>query len=256
MARNNCAPGVKKVGGTCLPVPAAPGCTTDLCTAKRTGRRDLLRRLRPEKPASWLKNPKTWLDTNNIDAVMRQYERAYPHFKYVATLPVDAFETKNGRCISEHCGMTAAALAAAGKKVVGMVFNLDRHDQSGSHWVMAAMNMRRPGKPELYFYDSFGKAPPKPIKRALGGLLKPLSARAKAHATAHSVYNRRAHQRDSSSCGLYAMLSLEHVLKGGDFAEFCESDISDEHAVAARDTLFSGPPVGTKKTGFFAALFS
>lgn len=257
MPRNNCAPGVTKVGGTCLPVPRAPGCKDDLCTAKTLRRRDLLQRLRPEKPATWLKDPKTWLDTNDIDAVMRQYERAYPHFKYVATLPVDAFEKKGGRCVSAHCGLSARELAAAGKKVVGMILNLDRHDQSGSHWVMAAMNMRRPGRPELYYYDSFGKAPPKLIKAQLERLISQLSPRAKAHAVAHSVRNRRAHQRGNHQCGMFALMALEHVLKGGDFERFCAADVDDDDAAADRDRLYSGPPTSARKaTGFFGGLFS
>ena len=95
---NNCAPGVKKdSNGSCLPKGLARsvgGCRGDLCVAKKLGDERLLARLRPEKPAKWLTKPDTWLDTNNINAVMRQYERAYPRFKYIGTLPMDAYEAK------------------------------------------------------------------------------------------------------------------------------------------------------------------
>jgi hypothetical protein len=257
MSGNRCAPGVKKSAqGSCLPVKPAPGCKTDLCTAKKSGRRDLLDRLRPEKPASWAKNPKTWLDTNNIDAVMLQYERAYPHFKYLSTLPIDAFEkTKDGACVSRFCGLSLASLKAEGKTIVGMVMNLDRHDQSGSHWVMAALDLRKKSRPAVYYYDSFGKPPPKLMKAQFVRFLAQLRGGAKEHALAHSFYNTRAHQRGNSECGLHSLVSLEHVLKGGDFVEYCQSDVSDADAFAARDRLFSGPPPKPQKAGFFARLF-
>lgn len=257
MSRNRCAPGVKKsAAGSCLPVKPAPGCATDLCTAKKSGRKDLLDRLRPEKPATWAKDPNTWLDTNNIDAVMRQYERAYPHFKYLATLPIDAFErTKAGACISRFCDMSIASLKAEGKTVVGMVMNLDRHDQSGSHWVMAALDLRKATKPAIYYYDSFGKPPPKLMKAQFVRLLAQLKGVAKEHALKHSYYNKASHQKGGSECGGLSLLALEHVLQGGDFVKYCQSDVTDADAFAARDRLFSGPPPKTQK-GFLSRLFS
>lgn len=250
---------MKKNGtGSCLPVKPAPGCKTDLCTAKKSGRSDLLARLRPEKPAAWARNPRTWLDTNNINDVMRQYERAYPHFKYLATIPVDAFERKkDGTCISQFCDLTAKTLAASGKSVLGMVFNLDRHDQSGSHWVMAAINMRVPSKPEVYYYDSFGKPPPKQIMAFFTKFVDGLPPKARAYARKHSSFNNTKHQRGNTECGIYSVVALEHVLKGGKFSEHCSKKISDDEAFAARDRLYSSSDdQPNKKKGFFESMFS
>ena len=246
MAGNRCAPGTPKgPDGSCLPAgtPKVPGCATDVCRAKSLGRRDLLSRVRPVKPDAWKRNPRTWLDTNNIDNVMRQYEAAYPHFKYVATLPVDAFErTRGGGCVSQFCDLDPAALAREGKTLVGMVMNLDRHDQSGSHWVMSAIKYDGVDKPAIYYYDSFGKPPPKPIAAAYRRLLDGQSRAARAHMARNSAYNVTQHQRGNTECGMFSMLALEALLQGKDFPAYCaQRGLDDKVALRTRDRMFSDP---------------
>lgn len=241
--KNKCAPGVKKgADGSCLPAGVARsvrGCSTDLCAAKKLGG-DMLDRIRPEKPAEWLTNPRTWLDTNNIDAVMRQYERAYRRFKYVSTLPIDAYEAKrDGSCVSHHKAIDFVRLARSGKQIVGMIFNLDRHDQSGSHWVMAAVNFRLPTMPEIYYYDSFGKAPPKPVKDLFRSVLSKLPKSTVAGVVKGVRYNKKAHQRLNTECGIFAICALEAVLRGADFEKYCKLDLTDDVAFKSRDRLFS-----------------
>lgn len=240
--RNKCAPGVKKgADGSCLPpgVTASTGCKTDICAAKKLGGK-MLDRVRPEKPEKWLSNPRTWLDTNNINAVMRQYERAYPRFKYIATLPIDAYEAKrDGACVSEHKSLDFIRLARAGKQIIGMIFNLDKHDQSGSHWVMAAANFKDINAPHLYYYDSFGKAPPKEVKQLFRNIIEKLPKEIAKEAIKHVVYNKKQHQRGNSECGLMALMALEAVLRGADFKKYCKLDLNDEIAFKQRDRLFS-----------------
>ena len=241
--KNKCAPGIGKNGeGSCLPRGVArsvPGCNgDDLCAAKKLGGA-LLSRLRPEKPEKWLTNPKTWLDTNNINAVMRQYERAYPRFKYIGTLPIDAYEAKrDGSCVSEHKAIDFARLAKRGKTVMGIVFNLDNHNQSGSHWVMAAADLR-PDRPGLYYYDSFGKAPPKPVRELFFRILEHLPEEISLAARKNVQYSKARHQRGNTECGMYSMLALEAVLRGVDFREYVKLKLTDEIAFKARERMFS-----------------
>lgn len=240
--KNKCAPGVLKgADGSCLPAgtAASVGCKTDLCAAKKVGGK-LLDLIRPEKPEKWTNKPRTWLDTNNINAVMRQYERAYPRFKYVATLPIDAYEAKrDGACVSQHRSLDFIRLAKAGKQIIGMIFNLDKHDQSGSHWVMAAANFRDMSKPELYYYDSFGKAPPKEVKQLFRNILSKMTPDIAGEAVKRVLYNRKQHQRGGSECALFAMCALEAVIRGADFTKYCKLDLNDEIAFQQRDRLFS-----------------
>jgi hypothetical protein len=242
--KNKCAPGVKKnADGSCLPpgvLRFTPGCSTDMCAAKKRGDPALLERLRPEKPAKWLTEPRTWLDTNNINAVMRQYERAYRHFKYIGTLPIDAYEAKrDGSCVSEHKAVDIVRLASRGRTVSGMVFNLDRHDQSGSHWVMAAVDLGDRADPKLYYYDSFGRAPPKQVRAFFLKLIGHLDPAAAKRAVKNTEYSRARHQRGNSECGVFSLLALEAVLRGEDFTAYTKRKLTDEFAFKARDRLFS-----------------
>ena len=45
--------------------------------------------LRPAQPESWKDDPDAWLDTNNIQDVMKQYEVSHPKFKFFGAVPID-----------------------------------------------------------------------------------------------------------------------------------------------------------------------
>lgn len=246
---NRCAPGVRKGrSGSCLPdgaAASAPGCATDSCVARRLGDPALAARLRPEMPATWLHKADTWLDTNDIDAVMRQYERAHPHFHYLSTLPIDAFSrSRDGSCVSQFCDLDAGALRRRGKTVIGTVLNLDRHDQPGSHWVMAAVDARVARAPRVLYYDSFGNPPPPPLWGFLRLMLAtvPRAPGASARMLERSVFNARRHQSGNTECGVYSMLALEALLEGADFDSYCAKlRVDDAHARRHRHRLFSLP---------------
>ena len=233
---NACAPGVKKDrSGSCLPASArVRGCVSDLCSAKKLGDRGLLARLRPEMPEAWRARPRALLDTNNINDVMTQYERQYPHFKYLRTLPIDAFAAgDDGRCVvAGLCRVDVAALKRAGKRIVGAVMNLDKHDRPGSHWVSFAIDT---AKAAIYYYDSFGRPPPRELCQFFGRV----RALAPAKYTRNSVYNAVRHQHKNTECGVFACLALEALLRGTSFAAYCSKGLTDEDAFAQRSRLFS-----------------
>jgi len=45
--------------------------------------------LRPNYPTEWLQKPDTWLDNIQIAEVMKQYEEAFPWFRFMGALPID-----------------------------------------------------------------------------------------------------------------------------------------------------------------------
>ena len=51
-----------------------------------------------------------------------------------------------------------------GKKYIGVVFNLDNHRNSGSHWI--AMFCHIPKK-EICYWDSYGYQPPIEVKKLM-----------------------------------------------------------------------------------------
>ena len=45
--------------------------------------------LRPKQPESWASDPDMWLDSTNIEEVMKQYEDAYSDFEFMGPYPID-----------------------------------------------------------------------------------------------------------------------------------------------------------------------
>ena len=70
---------------------------------------------------------------------MRQYEQTFSNFKLIEPTAID-YDTRlpeeNDRCVSEPlCNLSIKQLMKQGKNKIGIVFNLDNHDEPGSHWV-------------------------------------------------------------------------------------------------------------------------
>jgi hypothetical protein len=110
----------------------------------------------PEHPPEWLKNPNEWLTDLDISNVMKQYEETYPEFKFIGPSPID-FDSRVERgelpwanpgensdkiCVWEElCDLSLEKLLDQGKTQLGMVFNLDRYDEPGSHWVSLYLSL-------------------------------------------------------------------------------------------------------------------
>ena len=83
--------------------------------------------LRPVQPESWRADPDKWLDSTNIESVMKQYEEDVSDFKFMGPYPIDFAapdpynKTKTKCLISEMCSMDIPALKAAGKTRIGII---------------------------------------------------------------------------------------------------------------------------------------
>ena len=100
----------------------------------------------PEHPDDWKKNPNEWLSNVDIDLVMEQYEKTYPEFLFLGPTSINFDErSSDGGCVGPDkiCHLTLAKLMAMKplKRKVGMVFNLSRNDQPGSHWVSLFLHL-------------------------------------------------------------------------------------------------------------------
>ena len=177
------------------------------------------RAYKPPKPKTWSLNKRKWLDTNDIMAVMKQYEDAHPHFAFLGVFPIDFAE--DGVCRMQHmqqtqsintCDIKVADLREKGKRMAGMVINLDRHDQSGSHWVAWFCCFDAAHKKYgQCFYDSGGHKPPpifiKFMKDIKGQMMEGKEKAFRAR------YNRALHQFQNTECGIFSMLFLTTCLE-------------------------------------------
>lgn len=210
-------------------------CDNEYCAVKKLAskkdQQKLLPFFKPERPAAWDKDLKQWLDTENIEHVMKQYEAAHPHFAFLGAVPLD-FDTtvpEWGQCVSEEmCKLNLEQSSKKGKTNLGVIFNLDPHDKPGSHWVAAYVDIP---KKSAYYYDSYGYKPEKEIAAFL--------ERVQEQGCDHVYYNDIRHQRSESECGTYCMYVILNLLGGRPFQEICKDVVSDDVMNTFRDVLFA-----------------
>ena len=193
--------------------------------------------LRPAMPANWKEDPDMWLDSNNISAVMNQYEDANPFFEFMGPFPVDfaapdPYQTAGGKpkCLmNEICELRVAHALANGTKSIGIVYNLDPHFKSGSHWVANYIDIVGH---KCYYFDSYGMAPPEQIARFMKWLTTQ-DPKMKLY------YGSRRLQFNNTECGVYCIYFIICMLKGDKFLQITRRKPSDDDMLDLRDWLFS-----------------
>jgi hypothetical protein len=199
---------------------------------------------RPQRPARWSSNKYEWLRTDDIANVMVQYEKRYPTFKFVGVFPIDfAARYQNGTCVEERmCRLDVAKLHGKGVRRIGMVFNLDKHNQKGSHWVSYYVSMD-PARPNFgaYYYDSVAKAPPREVHQ----LTTRIAAQVVTLVTPRVAsrfekrYNTVRKQFRNSECGVFAMHFLVRMVESkAKFADVCATTGTDADMNAYRNVFY------------------
>jgi hypothetical protein len=185
---------------------------------------------RPAQPTDWEKDPTKWQETDTIAKVLEQYEDAFPHFEFIGPVPID-FDAKTtwGSCIvNELCTLNLATMRSKGTRSIGIVFNLDPHTKSGSHWVCAFIDLVNAA---AYYYDSYGLPPCPEIRRLL--------RRCKEQGCREVFWNDIRHQKKETECGTYCMYVLISLLQGRRFLDICRDPVDDDTMNALRDILFA-----------------
>jgi hypothetical protein len=198
---------------------------------------------RPLKPNSWYKNRQTWLNTFDILNVMKQYEDKYKDFLFLGVFPID-FQgvDKYGQCVSDMCGFHLSKMLKKNKKRFGMVLNLDRHDQSGSHWVALYCNLSSRRKNfGIYFYDSVSNPPPKEVGAFMKGVEKQAYEVFNKNVADRFAmrYNKIQKQFDNYDCGVFSEVFLTQILKDIPFDVICQKMKTDREINALRDVLYT-----------------
>jgi hypothetical protein len=190
--------------------------------------------LRPKQPDTWKSDPDKWLNSLDITYVMNQYEEAFPNFEFMGPYPIDFAApdpyTGGGKClIQEMCEIKTADALANGTQYIGIIYNLDPHFKSGSHWVAAFIDLV---KHKTYYFDSYGIEPPLQIQKFMKWLTTQ-DDKMKLY------YNGRRFQFQSSECGMYSMYFIIRMLAGDDFQAFSRKAPPDSFMLELRSWLFS-----------------
>lgn len=216
-------------------------CSKEFCWVKQDFLKDKVEKeeelqvFKPERPDSWKENEREWLNTLDIRAVMDQYEEKYNDFLFVGPVPIDFDEKLNfGQCVvDELCKINLNKLNKEGIEKLGVIFNLDKHTQSGSHWV--AMFCSIPKK-EICYWDSYGMRPPGEVTKLMNRLKKQgkeMDMKMKIK------INDNRHQFKGSECGVYCINFIVNLLEGKTFKYITKKIIDDDKMWKKRKVFFN-----------------
>jgi hypothetical protein len=171
-----------------------------------------------------------WLNTLNINDVMKQYEIKYNNYKYLGTVPIDfddlpELQIKN---------LDFDDLYNNEKYKLGIIFNLDEHYKGGSHWVGAYADLKE-GK--VYYFDSYGIPPEKRIRKLLRRISNFIIK--KNNKTPIIDYNDVRNQYGGNACGIYSISFILRMLRDNDFDKIKKNPIKDNEINKCREYYFS-----------------
>jgi hypothetical protein len=168
------------------------------------------------KPKATIKK-RSWLSTVDINNVLQQYQEVDKMFNFLGALPSD-FYTQVKYDEKEIFKYKRSAI----------VFNLDKHDEKGSHWV--AFYIDNDNK-TLEYFDSLGEKPNKNIKNYIDKI--------KSYVPKYKILiNKYVHQRKNSECGVYAIYYILQRLLGKSFEEIVKKKMPDEKISILREYIF------------------
>lgn len=202
--------------------------------------------IRPIKPHIWYVNNNEWLSNIDIEKVMVQYIDEYFDFLGVSTLDYGLKHSNNVCMYPRLCDTNEiiTKLLDMGKKSFGVVFNLCREHEQGTHWVAVYCNID-PNSP-LYgicYYDSTVKDPPPDLSNFLENIHKSFMNR-KKDKRFKIKKNTMRNQFRNSECGMFCLVFLILCIENADkkhvkYKYICNAIGDDNKVNKFRDILFA-----------------
>lgn len=198
---------------------------------------------RPKKPKEWYKNNRTWLNTYDILYVLQQYEDKYNDFIFLGVYPIDFGDSNSfGNCIGDvMCTFNIKQMKQKKKDRFGMVLNLDRHDEPGSHWVAVFCNIN-PDKENfgIYYYDSVAYPPSNEVKQFMFKIYNQISSIYSKDISDRFQYgeNKIQKQFKNTECGIFSIVFITQCLKNVSFPHICVRMKKDDDINKIRDILY------------------
>tara|TARA_Y100001970_G_C14168729_1_gene822837 strand:+ start:297 stop:1202 length:906 start_codon:yes stop_codon:yes gene_type:complete len=194
-------------------------CKRESCWLNRLMKKNLNNELlsytfAPQSPESWKRKPTTWLNSLDIENVMKQYEKKYPNFEFIGPSPID-FNTRKmyGECVwNELCNFNLKKTIDRKKTKIGIIFNTDPHYLGGSHWISMFIDIK---KKCVYFFDSVGDLPPKQIYKFVNNVV---NQGRKINIYFNFMMNHPVeHQEKDTECGMYSLYFIIKMLQGASY---------------------------------------
>jgi len=169
----------------------------------------------PKHPREWKYNPNEWLSNYDIFNVLTQWEDAYPYFEFIGPTFID-FDApqnenqQNSECVErELCKFSLSDQIKRGFKKIAIVFNLDKHTQSGSHWVSLWIDIK---DGYIFYFDSAGAKIPMEIMRLVSRIRSQGKSLKKPIQFRFYENHPMEHQYGNTECGMYSLFFIITML--------------------------------------------
>lgn len=201
-----------------------PECKDEKCWTRARflnagDREELIENFKPPIP----QGKYAWLNTDDIDRVLTGYEKVFSSFSYLGAHPLD-FQTYTR-------GFKPVELIRnpqTGKKKFGIVLNLDRSNQPGSHWVAIFIDIN---DRVMEYYDSYGLSAPKEVREFFDRITE------RRNGWTYKE-NKKAHQQKNSECGVYSINFIVQRISGSSFDKTVNTIVRDAEMNERRQSYF------------------
>jgi len=216
-------------------------CSSEACWIKNSlfknnfSEKEMKNIFAPRQPEDWKKNPNEWLSSIEILELMKQYEDAYKCFEFIGPTPIDFDEQlAYGKCVwQELCRFNLEEKIKKGVKKIGIIFNLDPHDKSGSHWTAMFINIKLK---KIYYFDSYGDDLTPNRIHVLAERIQEQSK--KIGKKFKFIINKTRHQYTRSECGMYCLFFIIQMIKDVPFSRFTKK-VGDKYMRRLRNVYFN-----------------
>ena len=199
----------------------------------------------PYKPIEWKKDPNEWLSNFDILAVLNQFKYVKNDFRVYDPTSID-FDTRLDKgCVSDElCNFSLKDELSEGIHKFGMIFNLSRHDEMGTHWVSLFVDTH---DKFIFYFDSGKSRPPQEVTQ-LVNRIKNQGTKLGIDFTYHETAIQ--HQSGSTECGMYALYFMVTMItsktitgtkmsKCSKLNHFKYKRIADDFVFKLRDKYFN-----------------
>lgn len=175
-------------------------------------------------------NNNNWLSNFDIIDIFKQYEDYYKDFKFLGAVPRD-FDSDPGTSFSKI--NYKEKFINNGIHKLGVIFNHDKSDQGGSHWVALFVDLKRG---DICYFDSAGQEPKKEVKILISKLEDYFKQN---NIPFKTKINNTQHQFKNSECGVYSVSFILRLLDGESFDNISTNPIDDDSIQQCRRLYFN-----------------
>lgn len=228
-------------GDICQQISKISKCSSEACWQKikslmkelGSDKEEFIDSFKPQMPKEWVKDYNEWLSTFEIEDCLEQHLDADKSFYFYGAVPIDFSKCS----VSDLCSFDMKKHIDKNQTKIGIVFNTDPSTKDGQHWISLYMDLGKHNNdyPGIYYFDSFGRKPPKEIKE----LIKLAQEQGqKCNCEPYYFYNDYSYQKRNSQCGMYAIHFIKKMLEGLSFEEYLNTKLSDKHMIDLRKDYF------------------